>query len=319
MIRVNIGEIVLIALAALPAVGFGQERPPIIDMHMHASELGAAAAPGRCRSSIFWGNDVDPCEIPLPSGSADRDVLALTLDAMDQYNIVLGFLSSIPLENVYRWVEAAPGRFIASPVPFREPEGIDPAMLRREYEAGRLEGMGELGTQYLGIPPDDPRVEPYFALAEEFDVPVLIHLQGIGAPRPTFRISAGHPELLEEVLRRHPGLRVYLENAGFPFLAETISLMYTFPQVYADLSTFTWLIPRRLFYSYLRSLLDAGLDKRLMFGTDATNRPHLIGAAIEAIESAPFLSEEQKRDIFYNNAATFLRLSEEQIAAHHGR
>ncbi len=319
MIRVNTGEIVLIALAALPAVGFGQERPPIIDMHMHASELGAAATPGRCRASIFWGDDVGPCGIPLPSGSADSDVLALTLDAMDQYNIVLGFLSSIPLENVYRWVEAAPGRFIASPVPFREPEGIDPAMLRREYEAGRLDGMGELGTLYFGIPPDDPRVEPYFALAEEFDVPVLIHLQGIGAPNPTFRISAGHPELLEEVLRRHPGLRVYLENAGFPFLAETISLMYTFPQVYADLSTFTWAIPRRLFYSYLRNLLDAGLDKRLMFGTDATNRPHLIGAAIEAIESAPFLSEEQKRDIFYNNAATFLRLSEDQIAAHHGR
>ena len=32
-----------------------------------------------------------------------------------------------------------------------------------------------------------------------------------------------------------------------------------------------------------------------------------------------FLSDEQKRDILYNNAARFLRLSEEQIAEHHGR
>jgi hypothetical protein len=31
---------------------------------------------------------------------------------------------------------------------------------------------------------------------------------------------------------------------------------------------------------------------------------------IEAVESADFLSEAQKRDIFYNNAARFLRLNE---------
>jgi uncharacterized protein len=38
--------------------------------------------------------------------------------------------------------------------------------------------------------------------------------------------------------------------------------------------------------------------------------------AIARIESAPFLSAEQKRDIFYNNAARFLRLSEEEMRRH---
>ena len=45
----------------------------------------------------------------------------------------------------------------------------------------------------------------------------------------------------------------------------------------------------------------------------------IIDDEIDAIESAPFLSEEQKRDIFYNNAARFLRLSKETIAKHHGQ
>jgi predicted TIM-barrel fold metal-dependent hydrolase len=35
--------------------------------------------------------------------------------------------------------------------------------------------------------------------------------------------------------------------------------------------------------------------------------PGAIDIAIEGIRSADFLSEEQKRDIFYNNAARFLR------------
>jgi len=35
------------------------------------------------------------------------------------------------------------------------------------------------------------------------------------------------------------------------------------------------------------------------------------------MEDAPFLSPQQKRNIFYNNAARFLRLSKEQVAEHH--
>ena len=107
--------------------------------------------------------------------------MRLTLEAMDRNNIVLGFLSRWPLDNVYRWVDAAPGRFIASPV-VRDPDGIDLSSLRKEYEAGRLGGLGELAIQYAGIAATDPRMEPLFALAEEFDVPVLIHHHGTAGP-----------------------------------------------------------------------------------------------------------------------------------------
>jgi hypothetical protein len=74
-----------------------------------------------------------------------------------------------------------------------------------------------------------------------------------------------------------------------------------------------------MFHRYLRSLVEAGLAKRLMFGSDQMTWPETIGLAIEAIESADFLTPEQRRDIFYNNAARFLRLSEQEIARHHGR
>ncbi len=72
---------------------------------------------------------------------------------------------------------------------------------------------------------------------------------------------------------------------------------------------FPW--PTRPKIPYLRRLLDAGLGKRLMFGSDATpSRPQLIPETVEAIESVSFLTDEQKRDIFYNNAARFLRLDD---------
>ena len=36
--------------------------------------------------------------------------------------------------------------------------------------------------------------------------------------------------------------------------------------------------------------------------------PEVIGSAIEGVESATFLTPEQKQDIFYNNFAMFFRL-----------
>jgi hypothetical protein len=49
------------------------------------------------------------------------------------------------------------------------------------------------------------------------------------------------------------------------------------------------------------------------------NWPETIEVGLEAINTADFLDTQQKRDILYNNAARFLRLSDEEIAIHHGK
>jgi hypothetical protein len=53
-----------------------------------------------------------------------------------------------------------------------------------------------------------------------------------------------------------------------------------------------------------------------MFGSDQMVWPDAIERSISVIDEAPFLSKEQKRDIFYHNAARFLRLSQEEIERH---
>jgi predicted TIM-barrel fold metal-dependent hydrolase len=155
-------------------------------------------------------------------------------------------------------------------------------------------------------------------LAEELDVPVGFH-SGISAPNtpyeccPKFRIGLGNPALLEEVLIRHPKLRVYLMHAGWPYLEDTVALMSVYPQVYADLSVINWIIPPEEFYAYLRALLRAGLGNRLMFGSDQMIWPEAIGRSIETVDRAPDVTAAVKRDIFYNNAVRFFRLKEREL------
>ena len=297
---------VIISMAALspghiPAL-LAQKRAPIIDMHLHADlppHEVSPGAPSLCRP--------EPCQGSGQATANHAATLEKTLQVMDRYNIVKAFLSGVDHAIVQQWVAAAPDRFVAAPFILR-PGHPAAEMLRREYAAGRFGGMGEIATQLTGVPPNDPALEPYFALAEELDLPVLIHTEGIGPYLPGFRVSAGNPVLLEEVLVRHPKLRLFVENAGYPYRGEMIAMMYQYPQLHADVSTISWVIPRSAFYDYLEAFILAGLGKRLMFGSDQMRWPEKIGEGIESIEQAPFLKEEQKRDLLYRNAARFLRL-----------
>jgi hypothetical protein len=274
----------------------------MIDMHLHAFEMDEAGAP-----------PTNPVTKKPSAATTTAELREGSLAALARYNIVKAVTSG-PLETVTTWHEAAPDRIIPAVHVGTDDPLPELAKLRADIKAGRVKVLGELALQYMGLSPADPRLEPYYALAEELDIPVGIHtgLAARGTPYdpccPNFRVTLGNPSLIEEVLIRHPKLRVYLMHAGGPFLEETKAIMGVYPQVYADLGVIDWVIPREEFHAVLQSLVRAGLGKRLMFGSDQMVYPEAIGMAIDGIESATFLTDEQKRDIFYNNAARFLRL-----------
>jgi len=289
---------------AAAQTGIDSRRPPIIDMHLHAYRLDDGKPPA-----------VNPVTGRPSAARTSAELRDMTLAELERYNIVKAVTSGPP-ETVGQWCEAAPDRIIisawvdeASPLP-------DLARLRAEMQAGRVQVLGELILQMRGMAPSDPRLEPYYALAEEMDIPVGIHT-GVGPQGtpyepccPNFRVTLGNPTLVEEVLIRHPRLRIYLMHGGWPYVQETKAILSVYPQVYVDLATINWIIPREEFHSYLRELVRAGFGKRLLFGSDQMVWPEAIGMAVEGIESATFLTEEEKRDIFYNNAVRFLRLEE---------
>ena len=92
-----------------------------------------------------------------------------------------------------------------------------------------------------------------------------------------------------------------------------LALFFQYPErVYADVSALIRIVPRAEFYRYLEVLVNAGFGGRIMFGSDQVVWPQTIGVSIQILEEAPFLSEAQKRDIFYSNAVRFFRLDSDQ-------
>jgi len=299
-------------------------RPPIIDMHLHAlpANYFGKAPISMCASPAalsFPGIDpkdphskVEDCPAPfksLNSATSDEELMRGTLAVMERYNVI--GVTSGPIELVRRWHESSPDRIIPAVLS----NGRVPLdSIRAWAKDGTIRVLGELSFQYAGLEFSDPVPEAHFALAEELDLPVGIHV-GPGAPgtayffgSPRYRARLSNPILLEETLLRHPKMRVYVMHAGWPMLDEMIALLFAHPQVYIDVGVISWKIPRAEFHTYLRRIVQAGFGRRVMFGSDQMIWPEALRLAIDGVESAVFLSSAQKRDILYHNAARFLRL-----------
>jgi predicted TIM-barrel fold metal-dependent hydrolase len=327
----------LVGVVASPALA----QPPIIDMHLHALPAGFAGPEptAQCVSPVTLPSSIHretfaetwerrlaqpTCEDPVWAPRTDEAIMRETIEAMNKLN-VFGVVSGAP-ELVSMYVEAAPERLYSGlwfelGIEERQPSV---ARLRELHSKGRLAVLGEIANQYQGILPADERMVPYWSLAEELDIPVAIHI-GTGPPGAVYlgwngyRAHLHSPLTLEEVLVQHPKLRVQIMHAGYPMLDDLLAILYAHPQVYVDTGVIVWSLPRAEFYRYLETIVNAGYSNRVMFGSDQMIWPGLIERSVAIIEEAPFLSEQQKRDLLYNNAARFLGLGDEKIRDHHRR
>lgn len=319
--------VALPVIVSLPSVAqnTGTRVPPVIDVHVHAMDGSFPGAAPMCpNTSKFTASDPRDKEAPFgwvqedctpklyPSANGEymKDVLA-EMERLNVTAVVFG-----DPKSVEKWKEAAPNRVIRG-TGFQGGMGGDKRValdeLRKSFAHDGFKVMGEIGLQYEGLSPSDPSVDKYFALAEELDVPVAIHMGTGGSGRaniamPGFRGSKGDPLLLEELLARHPKLRVQVMHAGYPMIDNMLTLLQANSHVYVDVAGLIWSYPLKEVNRYIERLVDAGFEDRVMFGTDQLIWPKLMAYSIGIIQNADYLTPDQKRDILYNNAARFLRL-----------
>ena len=310
--RMGLGAAVTLLLAScLHAEPPPTISQPIIDMHRHT---------------------------PWP-GDSDAEGLALIRGEMRAHNVVASALFITGREDVTHYRSDERSRFLLSPMfpcpvltaerkwCFIESDDAmpDEAWLDQQLAAGALVGIGELVFNYAAVHPDDPAMSRFWTLAVKHDVPAFVH-SGRGPPAgqgprrhagccPDYRAEYGNPALLRPVLERHPTLRLVLQHVGFDYINETVALMREFPTVYVDMSVLNSVGPRELHDASLRRLVDAGLADRIVLGSDDQDYAPII----ERIEGASFLTQAQRRGIYYDNAARFLRLDRATIAADYAR
>lgn len=300
--------------------------PPVIDIHVHTfggiPGVGpmcpfppgfAASDPKEKESGNGWVKQ--DCTPMLAAAKDPDEYRKEVLAEMERLNVTAVVMGE-PAE-VKKWKDAAPNRVIPGTAfsdGVAEGKRVPVEQLRKYFTEGGFKVMGEIGLQYEGLSPSDPSVDKYFALAEELDIPVGIHMGTGGSGRanissPKFRGSMGDPLLLEDLLARHPKLRLWIMHAGYPMIDNLLTLLQENSHVYVDVAGLIWSYPLEEVNRYIERIVKGGFEDRLMFGTDQMIWPKLMATSISVVQNADYLTPGQKRDILYNNAARFLRLA----------
>ena len=181
--------------------------------------------------------------------------------------------------------------------------------VEEQIAAGKIDYFGEVLNQYYGISASDSLLFTYYALAEKYNIPVGIHTGGAGPNHgsPNFKMEFGNPVFLKEVLQKFPRLKLWIMHSGDQFYKETIDLMRTNKKVYADISVISnpAIVPAAHFATIMKAFIAAGLEDRLLFGTDNGD----VKSIIRSVEKLSSLTEKQKQKIFYQNAEAFFSVN----------
>lgn len=183
------------------------DRSPLADVHMHFN--------------------VDQMEVTDTSDA---------LRVLKDNNVVFGVVSSKPPALALELADASGGWIIPFFMPYLEPERkinwfrdkrVLPAT-RAALASGRYKGIGEIHLIVGYAPALNQRhdiIDGILDLAEEFDVPILIHAE------------ASNQLYFQPLCQRHPKSRIVWVHAGSPLPpAQVGELLRACPNVWVDLS-----------------------------------------------------------------------------------
>lgn len=119
--------------------------------------------------------------------------------------------------------------------------------------------------------PADEKLKPVYALAEKYDVPVMIHCGDTYAP--TGKVKYSHPLHVDEVAVDFPKVKFVICHLGNPWLTDCMEVVYKNKNVYADISGLVLGDFTDRFEAYmhrqLQDLLVWGVDpEKVLYGTD---------------------------------------------------
>lgn len=278
-------------------------KGPIIDMHIHAFAEGhpmfGMQHPPTLRGKTYLG---------VKNATEQKKH---TFEMFKKYNIVKAVVA-----NGQLWAKKDENRVLIGR------NEMDLNILKQAFNSKKLHLLAEWAPFYAGMQANDPKLMPFFKLAESLHIPIGFHIFP-GGPNNGMhimphmlggmRVLNANPSQLDEVLAQFPNLRLYIMHGGWPYVEDVKALMYMHHNLYVDIAVLNWALPQKELEYYIKALIDAGFGARIMFGSDQMVWPQIMDDAVSSVNAIPFLSLEQKEDIFYDNAATFLGLTEEEI------
>jgi predicted TIM-barrel fold metal-dependent hydrolase len=182
--------------------------------------------------------------------------------------------------------------------------------------------MGLKGYKLLGptisVPLNDKCFYPLWEIAQDKEVPVLIHFGILGGAGGVANHVNINPLIIHDVAKDFPNLPIIVPHLGCGYVFETLNLCWGCPNVFVDTSgSNQWMrwVPYELNLDILfrkyRETIGSG---RILFGTDSSWFPRGFSEIYldEQVRSMVYVgySEYELDAVLYRNAAMLLKINE---------
>ncbi len=188
----------------------------------------------------------------------------------------------IPICTVNPYLQHQPGRLLGR-------------LVREEGFRGL-----KLYPTYAYFYPNDRRLYPVYAVAQELGIPVQVHT-GSSVFRGS-RLKYGDPLFLDDVAVDFPDLSILVTHGGRPFWYEhAFTLCRLYRNVYIDIAG----LPPRNLLTYFPDL--PRLAHKFLFGSDWPGLPSSVASNVSAIRELP-IAEDAKAVILGGTAARLYKI-----------
>jgi predicted TIM-barrel fold metal-dependent hydrolase len=207
-----------------------------------------------------------------------EESLAKLQRAMDEAGVAYSLVLTSFLVNpnrpstaqVVKAVENIPNLGVVAGISYLNYRERDLRELSDFLRAGLVRGL-KLYPGYEPFYPHDKRLEVVYELAEEYQVPVMVHCGDTYTPKGKVKYS--HPLEMDEVAVDHRNVNFVICHLGNPWLVDCMEVVYKNPNVYADISGLVLGEFTEAFEDYMVEqiedvILYAGEPDRFLFGSD---------------------------------------------------
>jgi hypothetical protein len=263
----------------------------IIDCHVHLNNYHEQVA-------ISIGESLDKLQTAMAEARIDY-ALVLTSYVVSPHRPSAA--------EIIKAVETVPNLGVVAGISFTHYKERSLRELADFLKDGLVKGL-KLYPGYEPFYPHDSRLRVVYDLAEEFDVPVMIHSGDTYSPGGKIKYS--HPLEIDEVAVDHPGVKFVICHLGNPWLVDCMEIVYKNRNVFADISGLVMGEFNEAFEDYMQEqiedvILYAGEPGYLLFGTDW---PICSMTSYLKFVSEMKLTEPHRHMLMYENARKLFKL-----------
>jgi uncharacterized protein len=272
------------------------ELPPVIDAHVHLF-------PDRLLQAIFaWFRaNAWPIRYELAASAVAEYLLSRGVDRIVALHYAHKPGIARDLNRFVAEIAAADPRIAG--VATVHPDDAEPEFILREAFAAGLRGV-KLHCHVQAMPPDEPRLDPIYALCQEAGRPLVIHA-GREPRCPGYRIDPHQicsADRIERVLRSFPRLQLVVPHLGADEYPEYAELLARYDNLWLD----TTMVLAEYFAGD-PSFIVRQRPERILYGTDFPNLPYAWDRELKKIaklglppESLALILGENARSLFFS-------------------